>query len=99
MNDAERRDKLDNAIFDGEKAEQLLKQLDPAFEKIGGEVRDKIITQIRAGADKEDVYQSACLMAAVDELYGFFHAKTVTKDLAKQEAEKIQQFEAARAVK
>jgi len=91
MNDTERRDKLDNAIFKGTQAENLLKRLDPKFVELRELYRGNLVHAVRMKSGEDSILMDAYRIAALEDLYESIYQDAVTGRKAQKEATLIEE--------
>lgn len=85
----EARDKLRGLIVTGADAQSLLKKLDPVFVELRERNRATLVAAVK-GETMEKVYQEACRVSALEDLYQVIYGKAVTGARAQKSADELE---------
>ena len=86
----EKRDQLRTAIWAGEQAERLLKELDPKFVELKERYRSNLVNCVRTHAEDREIVLAASRVAALEDLYEEFYQTAVTGRRAQAAATKLE---------
>jgi hypothetical protein len=86
----ESKDRLLGLIGSGAEAQALLKKLDPRFTDLQDRYRTGLVHAVRTNAGVDAVYQEACKLAALDDLYGVIRQDAVTGARAQKTADELE---------
>jgi len=89
-NTPESKDRLLGLISTGAEAQSLLRKLDPRFAELQGRYRGGLVHAVRTNAGVDAVYQEACKLAALDDLYGAIRQDAVTGARAQKAADELE---------
>ena len=89
-NTPETKDRLLGLIGSGAEAQSLLKKLDPAFMALQERYRSGLVHAVRTNAGADGVYQEACKIAALDDLYETIRQDAVTGARAQKAADELE---------
>ena len=83
-----RRAKLQQAVFDGEQAEAILREMDGFFVEMREECRSTLIHSVRTKAGDAEVLAGAYELTALENTYEKLYQKVRTGRKAQQAIEK-----------
>jgi hypothetical protein len=86
----ESKDRLLGLIGSGAEAQSLLRKLDPGFAELQNRYRSALVHAVRVNAGVDAVYQEACKLAALDDLYGVIRQDAVTGARAQKTANELE---------
>ena len=86
----ETRLKLTQRMRQGQEAQSLLKKLDPKFVELRELYRGNLVHSVRTGAEMSAVYQEACRISALEDLYQTLYQEAVTGARAQDMATELE---------